>query len=412
MAYGADVRTKVADRKVPDWERWQRRPGPHRSRGIRLAMFIGLVQFVVTAIATQVQDVQLDALGYTLLFAGPAALTIRRQAPVLAFAVATAAAVLYLRLPYPGDAVVISAIVALFVAIRAEKRLGVWLTVVVGYLGYLLIGRVVDSVAGHPTAGPPGPVQAIVAAVWVLVAIALAEANKVRREQFAQMAKVRAEEARARAEQERRQASEERLRIAQELHDVLGHHLSLINVQAGVGLHLMDSQPEQARAALSAIKEASAEALREVRSVLSALNPRDEAAPRTPAKGLDRVGDLVADAAAAGLPVSTEVTGVARPLPPELDRAAYRIVREALTNVRRHAGTGATAQVLIEYGESAVTVTVDDDGITGMVSTMDGGSGIPGMRERAVALGGELFAGPRPGGGFRVRARLPIGEAT
>jgi len=381
------------------------RAGVYR-HGHRVAIVVGVVQFVAATVTAGAQDLPLDGLGYALLAAGPLALAFRRRAPVAALAVAAAAAVLYIRLPYPGGAAVISAVVALFVAVREGRRVQAAATVALAYLAYLLVGRVVDSVAGHPVDPSPSVVQAIVTAVWVLIALALAEANKVRREQFAQIAKVRSEEARARAEQQRRRASEERLRIAQELHDVLGHHLSLINVQAGVGLHLMDSQPEQARAALANIKEASAEALREVRSVLSALNPDDKAAPRTPAPGLDRVGDLVADAAAAGLPVATDVTGTARPLPPEVDRAAYRIVQEALTNVRRHAGPGTTVSLRIEYGEHTVTVTLDDDG-TADPSTVDGGGGITGMRERATALGGELAAAPRPDGGFRVRAVLP-----
>jgi signal transduction histidine kinase len=382
-----------------------RRHGPFR-HGHRLAIVVGAVQVIAATAMAQAQDLRLDGLGYTLLVAGPLALVFRQRAPVAALAVAAAAAVVYVRLPYPGGAAVIAAIIALFVAVREGRRIAATATVGLSYLAYLLLGRIVDSVAGHPVDPGPGVVQAVVTAVWVLIALALAEANKVRREQFAQMAKVRAEEARARAEQRRRQASEERLKIAQELHDVLGHHLSLINVQAGVGLHLMDSKPEQARAALTAIKEASAEALREVRSVLSVLNPSETAAPRTPAPGLDRVGDLVADAAAAGLPVATDVTGTARPLPSEVDRAAYRIVQEALTNVRRHAGPGATASLHIEYGESTVTVILDDDGTT-EPSTVDSGGGITGMRERATALGGELTAAPRPTGGFRVRAVLP-----
>src|SRR5439155_25583391 len=121
---------------------------------------------------------------------------------------------------------------------------------------------------------------------WLVVALAFAEMIRVRTAHFAEMARTRAESARARAEQEKRQASEERLRIAQELHDVLGHHLSLINVQAGVGLHLMDERPEQARAALTAIKQASAEALREVRAVLGVLRADEERAPRAPGPSL------------------------------------------------------------------------------------------------------------------------------
>ncbi|HEU4421055.1 MAG TPA: ATP-binding protein, partial [Pilimelia sp.] len=135
--------------------------------------------------------------------------------------------------------------------------------------------------------------------------------------------------------------------------------------------------------------------------------PEEEAAPREPAPSLDRLAELAADA---GLPVSVRVRGIARPLPAEVDRAAYRIVREALTNVRRHAGSGATAAVTIGYDRGGLTVRVDDDGRpppddagTGLV----GGTGIAGMRARAVALGGRLSAGPRPEGGFRVEAYLP-----
>jgi len=253
----------------------------------------------------------------------------------------------------------------------------------------------------------PGVVQAILVAVVILVLHMLAEANRMRVEFFQQQARVRAEQTRARAEQERRQASEERLRIARELHDVLGHHLSLINVQAGVGLHLIDTKPEQARTSLAAIKEASAEALREVRSVLGALHTEDEdAAPRTPAPSLSRVSTLVEDA---GLPVGLEVRGEARPLPAEVDRAGFRIVQEALTNVRRHAGPGATASVLIEYGEE-LTIRVQDDGAGATEGAASDGTGIPGMRERAVALGGTLVAGPIGGRGWRVVATLPVKE--
>jgi signal transduction histidine kinase len=232
----------------------------------------------------------------------------------------------------------------------------------------------------------------------------------VRSEQLAQQARYRAAQEHSRAEQQRRQASEERLRIARELHDVLGHHLSLINVQAGVGLHLMDSRPEQAREALTAIKTASAEALREVRAVLGVLRPEEEAAPRAPAPGLDRLADLTAEA---GLPVAVRVRGTARPLPAEVDRAAYRIVQEALTNVRRHAGSAVTATVTIGYGNGDVTVRVDDNGqgADGADATEPPpGGGIAGMRARAVALGGDLTAEPRAEGGFRVEARLPVDD--
>src|SRR5262249_44519529 len=152
--------------------------------------------------------------------------------------------------------------------------------------------------------------------------------------------------------------------------------LSLINVQAGVGLHLMDERPEQARAALTAIKQASAEALREVRSVLSALRPEEETAPRAPAPGLAALPQLVADVTAAGLAVRTGTEGTVRPLPAEVDRAALRVVQEALTNVRRHAGPGAAAVVTVAYREDDLVVSVCDDGAGGPMN-MDG-AGIPG----------------------------------
>jgi len=191
---------------------------------------------------------------------------------------------------------------------------------------------------------------------------------------------------------------------------VLGHHLSLINVRAGVGLHLLDSQPDEARAALSAIKVASAEALHEVRGVLAALNPQTDAAPRSPAPGLADVDGLAADARAAGLPVSVRRHGPAVALPATVDRAAYRIVQEALTNVRRHAGPAAEATVDITYGGTVLNLRVEDTGTPAAPAPTrdDGGNGIPGMRERAAALGGSLTAGPRPGGGFRVDAVLPV----
>jgi signal transduction histidine kinase len=228
---------------------------------------------------------------------------------------------------------------------------------------------------------------------------------------FGFMARMAREEERLQKERRRRKVSEERLRVARELHDVLGHHLSLINVRAGVGLHLMDRQPDQARTALETIRVASSEALREVRSVLDLLYPDDAAAPRAPAPGLDRLGELTDGA---GLPVRTVLGGIPRPLPAEIDRAGYRIVQEALTNVRRHAGLGALVTVSVDYRRAdRVVIEVEDDG--GQQGPVDAsgteGTGIVGMRERAEALGGSLTAGPLPDGGWRIQAVLPLPEA-
>ena len=164
---------------------------------------------------------------------------------------------------------------------RRAKRPAVW-----GITGGVYLAFVAATIANLSIAGRPlGDVSVgtyVVTAVWTAFALAVAEATHAQSERFAEGARARAEAARARQEQARRQASDERLRIAQELHDVLGHHLSLINVRAGVALHLLDTQPEQARDALGAIKLASAEALREVRTVLATLKPEDEAATARP----------------------------------------------------------------------------------------------------------------------------------
>jgi signal transduction histidine kinase len=193
---------------------------------------------------------------------------------------------------------------------------------------------------------------------------------------------------------------------------VVGHNISLINVQASMGLDLMDSQPEQARAALSAIKSVSREALEELRTMLTTLRQDDDVAPRSPAPGLDRLPELIELTTAAGLTVEVEVNGKAPPLPAAVHLAAYRIIQESLTNVARHAGR-ARVTVRVAYDDADVHVEIDDDGTSasGGATAVGAGSGITGMRERATALGGDLSAGFRDGGGFLVSARLPVRPA-
>ncbi|MFI1488805.1 sensor histidine kinase [Streptomyces sp. NPDC020747] len=210
-------------------------------------------------------------------------------------------------------------------------------------------------------------------------------------------------------EEARLRATEERLRIARELHDVIGHNISMINVQSGAALHRLKKDPAQAEAALSAIKVGSRETLQELRATLDVLRRVDEDAPRAPVPGLARADALVASAKLAGLAVRIERTGGERALPAPVDLAAYRIVQESLTNAARHSGAGRVT-IRIAYGDRDLTVTVEDDGRGAAARpARSGGSGIVGMTERARALGGELVAGPRPEGGFAVRARLPYG---
>jgi signal transduction histidine kinase len=219
----------------------------------------------------------------------------------------------------------------------------------------------------------------------------------------------RAEDAeRTRDEAARSRAMEERLRIARELHDSLTHSISVICVQAGVAAHLARKRGEEVPSALLAIQEAGADAARELRTTLSVLRSEEDA----DTSGLSQLVNLVARAEGAGLPVTVTVTGGERPLPPEVDQAAYRIVQEALTNVDRHAGR-ACASVRLHYTTEALVVQVDDDGAGAGLSTGSGlrlagtGLGLIGMRERVTALGGQFRAGPQESGGFRVHAELP-----
>jgi signal transduction histidine kinase len=350
----------------------------------------------------------MDVLAYALLLAGPLALTWRRSAPVAVLAVASAGSLAFATFAAPRWTYAVAPVIALFGAAKAGRVRAAAAVTAAGYVAYLLVNGFFAARLGVPPGARADVRTALLLAGGLTLAVVLGRAARERAEHVAEAMKARAERARAADEQKRRQASEERLRMARELHDVLGHHLSLINVQAGVGLHLMDNRPEQAREALTAIKTASAEALREVRAVLGVLRPEEEVAPRQPALGLDRLGELTA---AAGLPVTTAVSGKRRALPAEVDRAAYRIVQEALTNVRKHAAPGATAEVSIGYTRDGLRLSVRNDGPpAGETGETGEGSGIAGMRARAVALGGTLEAGPRPGGGFAVTALLPIGE--
>jgi len=224
----------------------------------------------------------------------------------------------------------------------------------------------------------------------------------------------RAEEAeRTRDEVARRRAVEERLRIARELHDSLTHSISVIQVQAGVAVHLARKRGEEVPPALLAIQEAGADAARELRATLGVLRSRDHyGAEDCDGSGLGQLDGLVTRARSAGLPVTVTVTGTQRPLPLDVDQAAYRIVQEALTNTSRHAGLAGggdqvSACVHLHYAQDALTVQVNDDGAGDGPTSAGPGLGLLGMRERVSALGGRLHAGPRDGGGFQVRAELP-----
>lgn len=346
----------------------------------------------------------LDALGYGLLFLSALALLGRRRWPVPTLAVTASATFLYSVHGYVLGPSFLAFVVALVAAVVAGKRVAAWIaasSVVVGFVAaaWAFGGEGGGWLINVDEPSVPGTVGVT---SWALLILTVAEVVRFRAERAAQLRQVRAEE-------QRRQASEERLRIARELHDVLAHNISMINVQAGVALHLIDERPEQARTALAAIKTASKEALTEMRSVISLLRQEGDAPPRTPTAGLARLDDLLDQTRATGLKVHLETTGIPETLPAGTDLAAYRIVQESLTNITRHSGADEVT-VRIGYGKDDVTIQVEDNGHG--PGDNHGGSGIPGMRERAAALGGQLTAGPGREGGFSVSAVLPKGESA
>ncbi|WKX74534.1 sensor histidine kinase [Streptomyces sp. XD-27] len=362
------------------------------------------------AARNQPERADVDPFALTLLVLTPALLVLRHRHPAPTVHAVAAATLLYLGAGYPYGPILVSVVVASYAAVVAGRRHAAWAALGMLWAGHLLIThwlyRWLPPAGDHAA----GWGQELAVAAYVTAVLAASELAASRREQWA---RERAERAAA----ERRRADEERLRIARELHDVLAHSISVINIQAGVGLALLDQDPGQARAALTTIKSASKEALGEVRRVLDALRAPG-AAPRAPAPGLDRLPELTAQAAGAGLAVDVTTEGPRAPLPPGADLAAFRIVQEALTNVVRHSGS-RTARVLLRYAPRALEVTVDDDGpatggdpATGDGGLTGGGRGLIGMRERAAALGGTVAAGPRPDGGFRVHARLPVGPGA
>ncbi|MEV5574894.1 sensor histidine kinase [Spirillospora sp. NPDC052269] len=356
----------------------------------------------------------LDALAIALLIGGPAVLLLRRRHPVVTLAATGLITGLYFLRAYPYGPVPVTVFVAILAALYAGHRRAAWAGTLGGLGVYFAVTQLLGidpEQRGTSTNTFPAPrpelAGVLFALGWALVVLVYGELMRMRAQRSAAAE-------RSRAERERRQASEERLRMARELHDILAHNVSMINVRAGVALHLLDDDPEEARAALTAIKEASKEVLTEMRSVIGALRAQDESAPRSPTAGLVRLDELAARARAAGVRVEAGTSGDVRPLPAACDLAAFRIVQESLTNAARHGGPGpVTVHVHIDYGEHELTVRVEDDGrgAPGPDENDErpgGGAGLRGMRERAAALGGSFRAGPRPRGGFRVEAVLPI----
>ncbi|MFD8544592.1 sensor histidine kinase [Streptomyces sp. NPDC059649] len=313
-------------------------------------------------------------------------------------------------LSFPGASPIPAAVAVHAVALRSDRRFALrvaaWLTAVL----------LTASLSREP--GLESLWQHLAVIAGMFLAVASGDAARSRRRLLAG-ALERAERAEhTREEEARRRVTEERLRIARELHDVVAHHITLVNAQAGVAHHLMRTDPDHAYQALERIRDTSRTALDELRTTVGLLrHGDDQSAPREPAPGLAGLGSLLDSFRHCGLDITLEPadrhTGL--PLPPITDLAAYRIIQEALTNARKHAGP-VPVRIHLDPRPDSLRITVEDDGPCPPENGIDDapglgsgtGHGMIGMRERAKAAGGILTAGPRPTGGFRIHTELPL----
>ncbi|NED14001.1 histidine kinase [Streptomyces sp. SID9124] len=342
-----------------------------------------------------------------LMLLSALALIRRRREPMAVLAATGALTVVELVTADPPAPVVMSAVIALYTVAARTDRPTTW------RVGLLTMAAL--TAAAMLFGSPPWYSQENLGVfAWTGMAGAAGDAVRSRRA-FVDAIRERAERAeRTREEEARRRVAEERLRIARDLHDVVAHHIALVNVQAGVAAHVMDKRPDQAKQALAHVREASRSALNELRATVGLLRQSgDPEAPTEPAPGLAVLGQLVESVRQAGLPVEVACAAEGEPpLPSAVDLAAYRVIQEALTNVRKHAGPGARAEVsVVRVGATAEVMILDNgrgNGAGSGPAAPGGGHGLLGMRERVTALGGTLTAGPRYGGGFRVHAILPV----
>ncbi|MFF3912434.1 sensor histidine kinase [Streptomyces sp. NPDC001852] len=348
-----------------------------------------------------------DSLSLLLMLLAAATLVLRRRAPKTVLAVTGALSVIECVTGDPRAPVAMSAVVALYTVAATTDRTTTWR---VGLLTMTVLTAA--AMLGGPL--PWYAQENLGVLAWTGIGATAGDAVRSRRA-VVQAIRERAERAeRTREEEARRRVAEERLRIARDLHDVVAHHIALVNVQAGVAAHVMDKRPDQAKEALAHVREASRSALEELRATVGLLRQSgDPAAPTEPAPGLSRLDELADTFRHAGLPVEVARADQGTELPAAVDLAAYRIIQEALTNAQKHAGADAKAEVSVVRVGTDIEVTVLDDGAGAAgVPGAGGGHGLLGMRERVTALGGTLTTGPRYGGGFRVHAILPLKTRT
>ncbi len=338
--------------------------------------------------------------GYLLIVGAGMALALRRRTPVIAYAGSLVCAGAFLIIGNPPGPTLLAPFLGLVAVFGATRSLPVWIASALGGAAFL-------SVVHGAVNGWSWPV-AIFSGVWLCLAAGAGVALDARR-RFLRESRERAEwTRRSREEETRRRMVEERLRIAREMHDVIGHSLAVITLQAGVAEHLLAIRPEEARKAVTAIRAVSKQALAELRTELAALRGEGlSESDRMPTPGLSSIPALAAQMRDAGLRIDLDLPK-SDDVPEIVSTAAYRIVQESLTNVARHAGTGTKVTVRAVLATDRLELEILDDGIGVHVPPLEGG-GLQGMRERVAVLGGDFFAGSRLEGGFRVWASLPVG---
>jgi len=385
------------------------RDGRAVRRAVLLDAGIAIVVLALTLTTSQSgSHRELDGLAVVLAGLASLPLAARRRAPLAVFAATAAANAALVALGYvdqtPGPVVALY-----FLATAEEKERGrPWLmeAIIAALFVLQVVAWSIVHVKGYSEVPPP-----LTGLVWI-AAWVVGERARDRRERRAELER-RATTAKREAERERRlAAAEERGRIARDLHDSAGHALNVILVQAGAARLLQERDPQRTRAALETIEAVARETAGEIDQLVRVLRedrPADEGHDGVePPPGLASLEALAERRRASGLSVTTEAHGTSRPLSPAVDRAAYRILQEALTNAARHGG--GSAAVAIRFGPQVLELTVTNP-LSGSSSAAGGGHGIVGMRERAGLLGGSLDAGPVDGS-FTVRARLPYGRAS